>query len=116
MAAEEEAEAPTASTASSPQKKGNRPPTPAYRIDMMWSDIKYSEDGEASTDASFDRPIEIYSSDAGDLRPMEIAFDAAAVSLLTKNYINFSVILLIFDCRIRLTKIYRLLWQIALGQ
>ena len=93
-AAEEEVEAPTTSTASSPQK-GNRPPTPAYRSDMMWRDIKYSEDGEASTDSSFIRPIEIYSSDAEDLRPMKIAFDAAAVSLLTNNYTNRSVILLI---------------------
>ena len=52
VAAEEEVEAPTTLTASSLQK-GARPPTPAYRSDMMWSDITYSEDGEASTDASF---------------------------------------------------------------
>ena len=33
----------------------------------------------------FDRSIEIYSSDAEDLMPMTIDFDAATVSLLTKN-------------------------------
>ena len=40
VAAEKEVEAPTTSTASSPQK-GARLPTPAFRIDMMRSDIKY---------------------------------------------------------------------------